>query len=44
MARLLLKPERSKTNKGQNRSNNKIGFPEKCEGAKVVSLLDPTPV
>ena len=44
MARLLHKPERSKANERQNRSNNKIGHPEKCGGAKVVSGLDSTPV
>ena len=27
-----------------NRSNNIIGRPEKCEGAKVISVLDSTPV
>ena len=40
MARLLHKPERSKANKRQNRSNNKIGCPEKCEGANIISGLD----
>ena len=44
MARLLHKPERSKANKVQNRSNNKLGPSEKCEGAKVTCGFDPTPV
>ena len=44
MAPLLHKPKRSKANEEQNRSNNKIGRPEKCEGVKVISGLDPTPV
>ena len=44
MARLLHKPERSKANKRRNRSKNKFGRPEKCEGAKIISGLDSTPV
>ena len=44
MAWLPHKPERSKANKRQNRSNNQIGRPEKCEGAKVISGLDSTSV
>ena len=37
MARLVHELERSKANKRQNRSNNKIGRPEKFEGAKIIS-------
>ena len=44
MARLLHTHEWSRANERQNRSNNQIVRPEKCEGAKMISGLDSTPV
>ena len=42
MARLVHKPERSKTDERQNRSNNEIGSRENCTRTEIISGLDPT--